>query len=101
VSQSSPITPLASALAGVQARGWVGVAGRARKHYRRGSPGVQIPGLSPFPCADGYSRSAGRRSTALTHRWRPSAPRTRPNHSRRSLTHQSSWPPGDHVAAST
>jgi hypothetical protein len=29
----------------------------------------------------GYESHAGRRSTALTHRCRPSAPRTRPNHS--------------------
>jgi hypothetical protein len=39
-------------------------------------------------------------STALIHRWRPSGPRTRPNHRCRSLTHQSSWP-ADQVAAST
>jgi len=29
----------------------------------------------------GYKPLPGRRSTALIHRWRPSAPRTRPNHS--------------------
>jgi hypothetical protein len=33
--------------------------------------------------------------------WRPSAPRTRPHHSCRSFTHQSSWPALDHVSAST
>ena len=38
---------------------------------------------------------------SLTQRCRPSGPRTRAHHSRRSLTHQSSWPPGDHVIAST
>ena len=38
---------------------------------------------------------AGRRSPALIHRWRPSASRTRPHHSRRSFTHQSSWPAFD------
>jgi hypothetical protein len=36
---------------------------------------------------------ARRRSLALIQRCRPSLPRTRPNHSRRSFTHQSSWPP--------
>jgi hypothetical protein len=43
---------------------------------------------------------AGRRSTALIHRWRPSAPRARPHHSRRSFTHQSSLPALDQVAGS-
>jgi hypothetical protein len=52
----------------------------------------------------GWAPLAGRRLLALIHRCLPSLPRTRPNHSRRgrrSLTHQSSWPPGDQVAIST
>jgi hypothetical protein len=52
-----------------------------------------------FTQVEGYSRR--RRSAALIHFCRPSGPRTRPNHSRRSRTHQSSVPPGDHVADST
>jgi hypothetical protein len=44
---------------------------------------------------------AGRRSLALIHRCRPSAPRTRPTHSSRSITHQSSRPAVHHVAVST
>jgi hypothetical protein len=44
---------------------------------------------------------AGRRSAALIHRCRPFGPRTRPNHSRRSRTHQSSVPAADHVATCT
>jgi hypothetical protein len=47
---------------------------------------------------DGLAR---RRSLALIHRWRPSAPRTRPSHCWRSFTHQSSLPAFDHVAMST
>jgi hypothetical protein len=61
--------------------------------------------LDPKPRRDesyhGGEPLAGRRSAAFTHRWRPLAPRTRPNHSCRSFTHQSSWPASDHVAAST
>jgi hypothetical protein len=44
---------------------------------------------------------AGRMSLALIQRCLPSAPRTRPSHSRRSFTHQSSCPAFDHVAIST
>jgi hypothetical protein len=48
-----------------------------------------------------HSRLAGRISTPRIHRCRLSAPRTRPHHSWRSFTHQSSWPALDHVAVST
>jgi hypothetical protein len=37
-----------------------------------------------------HSLLAGRRSPALIQRWRPSLPRTQPNHCWRSFTHQSS-----------
>jgi hypothetical protein len=49
----------------------------------------------------GHSLFAGRRSTALIHRCQPFAPRTRPHHSWRSFTHQSSCPACDQVAVST
>ena len=49
----------------------------------------------------GQPSRAGRRSVALIHRWRPFGPRTRPNHSRRSRTHQSSVRATDHVATCT
>jgi hypothetical protein len=59
----------------------------------------------PWRCNNDISHGcdplAGRRSTALIHRCRPSAPRTRPHHSCRSFTHQSSWPAVDHVVVST
>ena len=41
---------------------------------------------------------AGRRSAALIHSDVRLFFARAPNHSCRSLTHQSSWPPGDHVA---
>jgi hypothetical protein len=47
---------------------------------------------------------AGRRSLALIQRCLPSAPRARPNHSkrgRRSFTHQSSWPGHSSVSITT
>jgi hypothetical protein len=38
------------------------------------------------------------RSEALNHACRPSGPRTRPHHSRRSFTHQSSWHAADRIS---
>jgi hypothetical protein len=54
--------------------------------------------IPPDPLHEGHGCEPlpERRSTALIQRWRPSEPRTRPHHSCRSFTYQSSWPAFDH-----
>jgi hypothetical protein len=85
---------------GQEAKGGVAVlAGPAFDTVGESSIGLMVANGASSGRSHDCDPLAGRRSTDLTHHWRPSAPRTRPHHSRRSLTHSragqpwSTWPP--------